>query len=551
MHDVMDYAATTTPKAKLMIGLCFYGTYRTGGPSWSGPLFAVFHDSLRLAQENNAQWLWDATNREWYWQDDAVTIKGYQPTPQSMKERLEEFAALGYSMFGVWAIGQGDGLFYQNAEDLYALAPLIKLPSGVSQRVNDREGSGSVGSYDVEVLQRSSYDLASIMQQQELHGKKARLRMGYVGINAPQFPAFDTLEVDRVEVSDDQTAWKLHLVDPKRSLKSRIFTTATKEAPVVLAGNPMDLLLVVYQNHLGIGQNPNLGSSAWIQYDPATGANLINPNRYVDLDTILAYRSGFFRNCHLEFSITEPQEGKAWLEREIYKVLGGYPVVDAAGRLSPRFWIMPPLAGLSPVFAFTDQNLVEMPVAERAPIVNQVTVRMDYDGSKFQTILSFVSGTSFSTFGLQGGHVIESRGVRAARQGIMLAGLLATKLFRRYDSIVPVWRVAAFHAALPVEVGDLVTLTHGKVLDPITGQRGVTGILCEVLEKQPEYSRARVSFKLLDVRYLAGTTAYAVAGGGVPDWPSASQQQKDTYMFVASDSSGLMSDDVAGNPIFG
>jgi hypothetical protein len=180
-----------------------------------------------------------------------------------------------------------------------------------------------------------------------------------------------------------------------------------------------------------------------------------------------------------------------------------------------------------------------------------VTVRMDYDGSKFQTILSFVSGTSFSTYGLQGGQVIESRGLRAARQGISHAALLATKLFRRYDSVVPVWRAVAFHAALAVEVGDLVELTHSKALDPVTGQRGVNNILCEVLEKQPDYGRARVSFRLLDVRYLADIAPFNIAGAGVPDWPSASQQQRDTYMFIASDSSGLMSDGAAGNTIYG
>jgi hypothetical protein len=537
----LNFLATKIPKAQILIGMQFYGHWgfsATGAPPWTMHS-GNYYDAIKAADDNDGTWSWDATAQENYWQNSAGTWKGYSATPRGFKAKLDNFAADGYAGFSIWAIGHGDAVFYENAEELSAVAPLVKLPSGVGQRVNDREGSGSVGQFDVEVLERTEDvglsapdyawqyfgDLARVMQQQQLHGKKVRLRMGYAGLNPPQFPVFDTLEVDRVEVNQQQTGWKLQLVDPK--------------------------LLVIYQNHLGVGQNPNLSSDAWLQYDPATGANLINPNRYLDVDSILAYRSGFFRNYYLDFSITEPQEGKAWLEKEIYKGLGGYPVVNAAGRLSPRFWIAPPLAGTTSVFSFTDQNLVEMPAAERAPIVNQVTVRMDYDGSNFQTIVSYVSGSSFSTYGLQGGQIIESRGLRAARQGISHAGLLATKLFRRYDSVVPVWRVVAFHAALPVEVGDLVELTHSKVLDPVTGQRGVSNILCEVLEKQPDYGRARVSFRLLDVRYLAGITPFDIASAGVPDWPSASQQQKDTYVFIASDSSGLMSDGIAGNPIYG
>jgi len=563
----LNFLATKIPKAQILIGMQFYGHWgysAIGAPPWA-MLSGNYYDAIKAADDNDGTWSWDATAQENLWQNGAGTWKGYSATPRGFKAKLDNFVADGYGGFSIWAIGHGDAVFYKNAEEITAVAPLVKLPSGVGQRVNDREGSGSVGQFDVEVLERAEdielsapayawqyfADLARVMQQQQLHGKKVRLRMGYTGINPPQFPVFDTLEVDRVEVNDQQTGWRLYLVDPKRSLKSRIFTAATKETPLILSGNPMDLLLVVYQNHLGVGQNPNLSSDAWLQYDPATGSNLINPNRYLDVDSILAYRSGFFRNYYLGFSIAEPQEGKAWLEREIYKALGGYPVVDSAGRISPRFWIAPPLAGTAPVFSFTDQNLLEMPAAERAPIVNQATVRMDYDGSKFQTILSYVSGTSFSTFGLQGGQVIESRGLRAARQGISHAALLATKLFRRYGSVVPVWRAVAFHVALPVEVGDLVELTHSKVLDPMTGQRGVTNILCEVLEKQPDYGRARVSFRLLDVRYLAGKTPFDIAGTGVPDWPSATQQQKDTYVFIASDSSGLMSDGVAGNSIYG
>jgi len=572
MQNVMNFAATWRAKSGLLIGMQSYGHWAYwNGSVWGTVTSDGFYEYLRTAGDKGALWYWDATAKESYWQTEAVGEtywQGYGATPRGFKEKLEAFAGQGYGGWTNWAIGQGDALFHKYAEEITAIAPLVKLPSGVSQHINDREGSGSLGDFSVEVLERSrdvtitlpwtsvtiphSGDLARIMQQQQLHGKKARLRMGYRGLNAPQFPVFDTLEVERVEVNEDQTGWMLQLKDPKRDLRGRIFRSATKDAPMMFAGNPMDILLMVCQNELGIGQNPNLSSAAWQVYDPTAGTGLINPNRYLDVPTILAYRNGVFRNYYLDFSITESQDGKQWLEREIFKSLGGYPVVGAQGRISVRFWIAPPLAGVVPVFTFTDHNLVELPRLERAPIVNQLMVRMDYDGSKFATIVVYVSGRSFSIYGLQGSQVIESRGLRSARQGVMHAALLATKLFRRYDSLTPMWKEKAQHQALTVEVGDLVALTHNKVLDPKTNQRGVSNLLCEVLDKEPDYLDATAGFKILDVDYLAAKHSYAVAPDGVvPDWPLASESQKDTYMFIAGDSTGLYSDGLAGHPIYG
>jgi hypothetical protein len=567
MHDVLSYTSSVIDKARIICGFAFYGTWREGGPNWGPAQFTEFYTTLKLAYERNATWTWDATDHEWYWTSADGTAKGYQPTPQTLADRLAEWSAMGYTAFGVWAVGQGDALFYKYAEEITTTAPLLKLPSGAGQQVSDREGSSSIGQFDVEVVEDSARSLGAVMQQQELHGRKVQLRMGYAGLKAPQFPVFETFEVDRVDVGEDGTSWKLRLVDPKRSTRARIFLNATQDSPTILAGNPMDILLAVYQNELGIGQNPHLGPDAWILYDGAgpgylqqinehhstyvTNPALINPNRCLDVATILAYRNGLFRNSYLEFSIPEPQDAKQWIESEIYKALGGYSVVNAHGQITPRFWLAPPLAGLAPVYAFDSRNLLTLPTSERAPIVNQVVFRLDYDGSQFQTVLFFVSGTSFSRFGLQGQQVIESKGLRAARQGILHASVLATKLFRRYDSLVPVWTIDAFHQALTVETGDIVSLTHPKVLDPLTNTRGLSNVLCEVLEKQAAYDEGKVSFKLLDVRYLAGLESSAIAGVFIPDWPGASPEQKAAFMFCASDSTGLMSDGTAGNPIYG
>jgi hypothetical protein len=343
----------------------------------------------------------------------------------------------------------------------------------------------------------------------------------------------------------------------------------------------MDILLIVYQNYLGIGQNPYASpgappSGGWLQYVPGFPATLIDPNPYVDIAAILNLKSGVFRNYYMDFTITEPVDAKGWIEKEIFKPLGGYPIVDSQGRLSPRFWFIPNYdgtLGYEVDFNFTDHNLTKLPVAEKSPIVNVLQFRMDYDGSRFKTVLIFESGDSISAFGIQGAQIIESRGLQSGRQGALHASILADKLFRRYDgtafanlgvspanrnpniaatSTTPLWNVEAFHSALTVEVGDWVTLTHQLALDPVTNTRGIVNLLCEVLEKQPHYDKGNVSFKLLDARYIAALAGADYAPLGESDWADASSRDRARYMFIASDSSGMMTDGATpGNPVYG
>ena len=60
----------------------------------------------------------------------------------------------------------------------------------------------------------------------------------------------------------------------------------------------------------------------------------------------------------------------------------------ADGRLSCSYFV-PPFELLN-LFAFNDRNMTVLPGIERQPIINQVTYRMDYDGSAFQTEFTFV-----------------------------------------------------------------------------------------------------------------------------------------------------------------
>ena len=66
---------------------------------------------------------------------------------------------------------------------------------------------------------------------------------------------------------------------------------------------------------------------------------------------------------------------------------------------------------------------------------------------------------------------------------------------------------------MPVELGDYVWLSHPKVLDLKAGKLGLNNVVCEVIDKQPNYSQATVDFTLLDTRFINISTALPDCGG--------------------------------------
>ena len=72
----------------------------------------------------------------------------------------------------------------------------------------------------------------------------------------------------------------------------------------------------------------------------------------------------------------------------------------------------------------------------------------------------------------------------------MLSRLLADRIFRRHAFGPPA--TSSPPCSPPcVELGDYVWLSHPNVLDLKTGKLGLSNVVCEVIDKQPNYAPAR------------------------------------------------------------
>ena len=468
-----------------------------------------------------------------------------------------------------WITATSNDILFTNASTPPSGRPYLKTPRGVQQTIRQLEGQGSIGALELEAVDKVGF-MTALASGGKLEGRQVTLKVGYPAMASTDFVTLATQEIDSVQVLPDSTGYVLQCRDLKRSTKTKIFTHGedgypiSKDHPRRLIANPVDMILMVLQNELGLGQ-PLPQESSWKLYDPAqwdstdsANPTLISPNPYVDVEKFLEYRSGIFSGYLFEFELQQPVEAKQFLEFEIFRPLGGCLLVLPDGRLSPRFFL-PPFA-LQNLFTFHERNIVGAPAVETHPLINQVTYRMDYDGSKFQTELLFLYAPSLQQYGLGGQHIIESKGLKAARGGASLAALTATRIFRRYSGIDPVnglpnggaslLTVTSHFMTLTVEVGDFVFLSHPLLPNFETGRRGVFNRIFEVIEKQPDYSQGTMNYRLLDTGWLSRKKLSRIAPQGTPAFPSASNFQRAKYMFLAQQSTGTYSDGTSGKTIF-
>ena len=469
-----------------------------------------------------------------------------------------------------WMTAARNDVLFTTASQAFAGSPFLKVPRGVEQSIRQLEGQGSIGALELEAIDGAGY-MTALASGGKLEGRKVTLKVGYPGMTSSEFVTVATQEIESVAPLPDLTGYVLECRDLTRSAKTKVFTRGddgsaiSNDHPRTLLANPMDVLLIILQNELGLGQVPSQPESAWKLYDPgqwdaAGTANptLINPNPLLDVDQFLFYRHGIFSGYLFDFIFRQAVEAKQFFEYEILRTLGGYILVLADGRLSPRFFFPP--YSLGSLFAFSERNLTILPGVERQPIINQVTFRMDYDGSNFQTELLFLNAPSLQQYGLAGQHTIESKGMRLVRGGAALAGLTASRIFRRYGGMDPVsgspnggasvLTVQSHFMTLTVEVGDFVYLTHALLPNFETGRRGIANRIFEVIEKQPNFNEGTMTYRLLDVSWLSTKKLSRVAPQGTPAWPSASSSQRAKYMFVADEGTKAYSDGTAGKSIW-
>jgi len=472
------------------------------------------------------------------------------------------------------------------------ILPYLVIPGGSGQTVDELNGSSSIGTLSVESIDPGGA-VKNLIAQGNLIGQVCQLAVGFPGQNLNDFVAVETRQIRAtgwnadgritIDAEDVQrfimgaqaflnggpSAWTPGQPKPPQPVGG-LFVGANaypvgSDNPRYIQGNPIDIYFVVMQNELGVGQDPQLPPSKWQLYEPGNLGTLINPNPYIDVPGALALQSGMFSGDWFEFTITSAQEGKQWLEDQILKPLGLYHIARSNGLLALKPMKSTGLgtngSGVAPVMAFIDKNIIGLPEIDRMPVINYLTIRFNVDYEQGESVatqkwaaeVTCQQTSSITQYKQYYKQQIEAQGLRIERGGLLRGFLIADRVFRRHAFATPKYKVKTQLSTLVVEVGDFVYLTHRLLPDLQTGRVGVNGVVCEVIDRKPNYAHGYMEFELLDTRFMSLTTPFQIAplASSIPTWQFATPTQRAQYLFVSlAAKGGENPDGTPGNTIF-
>jgi hypothetical protein len=247
-----------------------------------------------------------------------------------------------------------------------------------------------------------------------------------------------------------------------------------------------------------------------------------------------------------EFHLKESQNGKQWLEQEIFSPLAAYPVVLGNGKISLKVYRQPVPAQLDG--SIDEDSIIGIPQwsANLKSLVNDVTIYYDYDvvTGSFQGSANYTDAASIAANGRHKRY-IRMRGARSSFADTMLyIEERATAILQRYKNPAPIVRVQTHFGKNLIEAGDIVELSSAILPNRDTGLRGVTDSLVEVVNREPDFSRGLMGFDLL----LAGFSELAQVWSedSIPDYTSSSAAQRANYCYWTDDA-GLNPDSTPGD----
>jgi len=364
-------------------------------------------------------------------------------------------------------------------------------------------------------------------------GKKVILRTGFNGMNQADFATLFVGLITDVSAENGNQDYAFTCTDIRQELKRVIYTVGDDGVtkidsthPRNLNGNPFDILIAIFQNELGLD------------------------NSAFDLVGVQDLRDNVYSGIQFVATLTSSPVADEFITNELMKPLGCYLWPNANGRICVKSFY--PSINATP-FLIAESSIIGIPLAEQAPLINQVITRFDYSVDGGDPKAEVVSQYSKSTtlYGLYSDpHIIESKLMRSSFQGFYLSGLTSYMIFLRYgmkslmlggNSIfTSLWTSAM------LEPGDQVLVSHSILPDRKNGIIGTTNQLMEVLDRTYHFRSATVDLRLLDLSSIAGLVFAEIAPTGEPAFRIASSADKKTYMFMCADND-LYSDTTPGN----
>jgi hypothetical protein len=387
---------------------------------------------------------------------------------------------------------------------LPAYKPWLRIPTGASQSIDVQGGTSSIGEMECEVIDYGGA-IRTLVGTTTLEGSSATLLVGYPGTAYTDFAVLNVYTLYKVIPSKFYNSYLFRSRDVQLDTKVTIWNHPVNGYPLapsnpwIIQGTPGEIIQAVLL--LALGLNASQVDFATLQELDSAAENFYGCSR--------PYR----------FEQTRPFQAKDFIENQIMKSAGMYPVVTNTGQYSAR-GCRAPAAGATPVFNFTQHNVTVLPEFDRANILNDLLWAFDYDGSNYNSTALYLDATSISQFQRSNERQVQSDGLRSELGAQWFIQDISQRMFARFAGTsalrggAPLLSIEAFFMTLPVWVGDYVSLSHPEMPNLFTGALGVSNRIFEVIDRTPDYANGKMQYKLLDTG-LTGAAAAAQIGTAV------------------------------------
>ena len=254
---------------------------------------------------------------------------------------------------------------------------------------------------------------------------------------------------------------------------------------------------------------------------------------FIDVAAIEAVRDDWYPGAshYMKFTITKRVKAKEFFEKEIFKPLNLYPIIDGTGKfLIKRF--TPPLVTSSTTQSFTEDNMIGLPAYDMNldALVNEVEFFYDFD-SDFDTEAYYIQSTSLNNRGPGKKPItIKSKGFDSDKTDVAnIAQRRANAIFNRF-AVPPIkLNISAFLSRWISEVGDIVPVTHSKLPDVESGTRGLDETRMEIVKKDVDFKGGRVKIEAIDTGF--DKDIYGVISDLATDYDASTDDEK-LYCFI-------------------
>lgn len=229
------------------------------------------------------------------------------------------------------------------------------------------------------------------------------------------------------------------------------------------------------------------------------------PAGFIDVPGLEALRDERFPTTRMRFLLNGPEDGKDFLEREIWKPLNAYPFITQDGAYSAR--VYEGRAGTAGATLDEDQIIGWTWQGGEERIINQVEVQYDWNEgiapNTFGLRQRYTGSASVEKYGRRPPFKLASKGWHTAHaiQGDL--DRWAFELLQRFSDAAPRLQLIVRYGQHVVDVGDTVAVTHPRIPNRATGARGLMAEPFQVRDVRPMFgAEGKVVMTLLQVSVL-------------------------------------------------